>query len=114
MNNRKGFTLIEILLALGIMSIATVFLSNGIYNIEQLSKENQEVAIMGRVLQSNMEILLAEKEHISSKSYYFEDYLVEVNPVPYQNSSLYTLHLIVTNPSGKSISGGIIYESNYE
>lgn len=112
MINSKGFTLLEILLALGIMSIVTVFLLNGIYNIEKISNENQQVLEMGKVLQSNMEMTLAEKDKITAGTYFYQDYLVEVIIHPYENTSLFTLQLIITDSSGYSINSGVIYEPN--
>jgi len=110
MKTSNGFTLIEILLALGIMSIATVFLINGIYNIETISNENQQVLEMGKVLQSNMETVLAETDKITADTYFVEDYIVEIILEPYENTSLLTLYLIITNSSGDSIWAGVIYD----
>ena len=110
MIDRKGFTLVEILFALGIMSIATVFLINGIYNVEKLSNENQHALAMGKVLQSNMEMVLSEKEKVKTDTYIYDDYIVDIILEPYQNSSFFTLVVIITNSSGDSISAGVIYD----
>jgi len=112
--NNDGFTLIEVLLALGIMSIATFFLINGIYNIETISNENQERLEMGKILQSNMESVLAETDKIAADTYFIEDYLVEIILEPYQSTRLLTLHLIVTSSSGYSISAGVIYNPSVQ
>ncbi len=109
MKNREGFTLVEILLALGIISIATIFLINGIYNIEVFSNENQQILQMSKVLQSNMETILSEKKIVKSGTYFYENYLVEVILIPYQNTDLLTLELIITNSSGDSVKAGVIY-----
>ncbi len=114
MKNRKGFTLLEVLLALGIISIAMVFLINGIYNIEELSNENKNSLEMYKALQSNMEMVLSDKEIIIPHSYIFDGYYVEIFLEPHQNTNLVTLQLIITSSSGKRIKAGVIYNrENY-
>ena len=108
----KGFTLIEILIALGIMSIAIVFLIGGVYNIEMLSYENEKSLEMNKILQSKMEVLLCQVDNISNTSFYYEGYLVEVILEPFEYNGLMTLQLIISCVSGKETKAAVVYKPN--
>ncbi|WP_160721764.1 type II secretion system protein [Isachenkonia alkalipeptolytica] len=110
MKNSKGFTLLEVLIALGIMSIAMVFLINGIHNIDTLFNENQRTVEMGKVLQSNIEMILSQKEELAAHTYHYDDYLVEVFLEPFRNSDLISVTVVIESPTEDRLSAVVLYD----
>lgn len=104
-----GFTLIEILVALGIMSIAMVFLATGLYNIEALTNENHNRLEMGKILQQNMERLLAEDREIVSQTFTDKEYEVEVFVEPYYSGNLLIVQVVVTDLDNNKLNAGVLY-----
>ncbi len=110
MKNTKGFTLLEVIMALGIMSIVMVFLINGIYYIENHSNENQHTAEMSKVLQSNMEMILSRNKSPVNESYYYQDYFVKVTIDPFDHTDLLQISLSIKNSQNKVISAIVLYD----
>lgn len=104
-----GFTLIEILVALGIMSIAMVFLATGLFNIEALTNENNNRLEMGKILQQNMERLLAEDREIVSQTFADKEYEVEVFVEPYYSGNLLIIQVVVTDLDNNKLNAGVLY-----
>lgn len=114
MKNANGFTLLEVLIALGIMSMMMAFLINGIYYIENMFHQNQSTLEMGGILQSNMETILSSNQNPVNKTYSYQDYIVKVTVDPYGDTNLLKVILVIANNDSKKITGVALYEPKNE